>query len=120
MTGPSCVRTCTTSSVRRAAPVPSPEKVVQRTRQRAQVGAPPAAQTEPVASPEQVVQRAWRRAQEAGVYHFTTEIVQTTYPAPAVVNVGRSPRKESLHFEGGVEALPTPSPTTCIPACSSC
>ncbi len=51
-------------------------------------------------SPEHEVQAAWRRAQQAGAYHYTTDIVQTTYPAPALVNVGRSSRKETLHIEG--------------------
>lgn len=51
-------------------------------------------------SPEQTVQRAWRLAQESGAYHFATEIVQTTYPAPALVNVGRSSRQDTLHIEG--------------------
>ncbi len=51
-------------------------------------------------SPEHEVQAAWRRAQEAGAYHFSTEIVQTTYPAPALVNVGRSSRKNTIYLEG--------------------
>jgi len=46
------------------------------------------------------VQRAWRLAQESGAYHFSTDIVQTTYPAPAVSNVGRSSRQETLYIEG--------------------
>ncbi len=54
----------------------------------------------PAPSPVEEVQSAWRRAQEAGTYHFATEIVQTTYPAPALVNVGRSSRRDSLHIEG--------------------
>ncbi|MBC8422435.1 MAG: hypothetical protein H8E01_00230, partial [Chloroflexi bacterium] len=64
------------------------------------VMAPLTSGTAPAPSPEQMVQRAWQRAQEAGVYGFSTEIVQTTYPAPALVNVGRSSRKETLHIEG--------------------
>ncbi|MBN1180206.1 MAG: tandem-95 repeat protein [Anaerolineae bacterium] len=51
-------------------------------------------------SPEQVVQRAWRLAQEANTYRFATEIVQTTYPAPTLVNVGRSTREATLYMEG--------------------
>ncbi|MGD8968774.1 MAG: hypothetical protein PVI07_14810, partial [Anaerolineae bacterium] len=51
-------------------------------------------------SAEQAVQRAWQRAAEAGSYDFATEIVQTVYPAPALVNVGRSSRKDTLHIEG--------------------
>ena len=52
----------------------------------------------------QVVQEAWRSAQEAGSYHFTTEIEQTTYPAPALVNVGRSSRREKLYLRGETNA----------------
>ena len=51
-------------------------------------------------SSEDVVQRAWRLAQESGAYRFSTEIVQTTYPAPALVNVGRSSRQDTVHIEG--------------------
>ena len=52
------------------------------------------------------VQQAWRSAQEAGTYRFSTEVAQTTFPAPAVVNVGRSPRQQTLYLEGEVD-LPT-------------
>ena len=51
-------------------------------------------------SPEDEVQAAWRRAQESGAYQFATEIVQTTYLAPRLTNVGRSSRVESLYLEG--------------------
>ncbi len=51
-------------------------------------------------SPRQVVQRAWRLAQEAGVYRYRTEIVQTTYPAPTLANVGHTSRQDSLYLEG--------------------
>ena len=54
----------------------------------------------PAPSAEQMVQRAWQRAQEAGAYRFATEIVQTTYPAPALANVGRTSFRETLHIEG--------------------
>jgi hypothetical protein len=53
-------------------------------------------------SAEQEVQAAWQRAQQAGAYDYTTEIVQTTYPAPALVNVGRSSREDRLYLEGEV------------------
>lgn len=43
---------------------------------------------------------AWRRAQESGVYHFSTTVVETTYPAPTVANVGRSSRQQRLYLEG--------------------
>ncbi len=51
-------------------------------------------------SSEQAIQRAWQRAQESGDYRFSTDIAQTTYPAPALVNVGRGSRQDILHIEG--------------------
>ena len=66
----------------------------------ATVIAPLASGAAPSLSPQQVVQRAWQRAQEVGVYHFATDIAQTTYPAPRLTNVGRSSRQETLHIEG--------------------
>jgi hypothetical protein len=64
---------------------------------------PLASAAEPAPTPEQAVQRAWQRAQELGVYHFASEIVQTTYPAPAIANFGRTSRQETLHLEGDVD-----------------
>jgi hypothetical protein len=49
------------------------------------------------------VQSAWQRAQEIGVYHFATEIVQTTHPAPAIANFGRSSRQDTVYLEGDVD-----------------
>ena len=54
-------------------------------------------------SPEQAIQRAWRAAHDAGVYHFTSDVVQTSYPAPALGNVGRSSTRNQLHLEGDVD-----------------
>ena len=54
-------------------------------------------------SPEHEVQAAWQRAQEAGVYHFASDIVQTTYPAPTIANFGRTSRQETLHLEGDMD-----------------
>ncbi|MCP4538326.1 MAG: tandem-95 repeat protein [Chloroflexi bacterium] len=54
-------------------------------------------------TPEKVVQRAWQLAQESGAYHFTTEIVQTTYPAPTMANLGRSSRQEAVYIEGDLD-----------------
>jgi hypothetical protein len=65
--------------------------------------APLASAAGPAFTPEQAVQRAWQHAQEAGVYHFASEIVQTTYPAPAVANFGRTSRQETLYLEGDVD-----------------
>lgn len=53
-------------------------------------------------SAEEEVQAAWQRAQRAGAYRFATEILQTTYPAPALVNVGRSSRQDRLRIEGEI------------------
>jgi hypothetical protein len=52
---------------------------------------------------EQIVQRAWLLAQQAGAYDFRTEIEQTTYPAPALTNVGRPAQVESLYLEGATD-----------------
>jgi len=54
--------------------------------------------------PMQAVQTAWQRAAQAGAYQFRTEIVQTTYPAPTLANVGRSSRAESVYIEGQTDA----------------
>ncbi len=51
-------------------------------------------------TPMQAVQKAWARATQTGAYQFSTEIVQTTYPAATLANVGRSSRVESIYIEG--------------------
>jgi hypothetical protein len=51
-------------------------------------------------SPGSEVRAAWRRAQEIGQYQFTSELVQTTHPGPALVNVGRSSESDVLYMEG--------------------
>ncbi|MBP7688116.1 MAG: hypothetical protein KA765_09415, partial [Thermoflexales bacterium] len=51
----------------------------------------------------QQIQQAWQLAQRSGTYRFATDIVQTTYPAPALANVGRSPREDTLHVEGEID-----------------
>ena len=61
-------------------------------------------------SAEQEVRAAWQRAQEAGVYGFSTEIVQKTYPALALVNVGRSSRKDTIYLEGQTNLPESSSP----------
>jgi len=53
-------------------------------------------------SPEGEIQAAWQRAQQAGTYRFATEIVQTTHPAPALLNTGRSSHQDTLHIEGEI------------------
>ena len=54
-------------------------------------------------TPPAAVRRAWQRAKDVGVYHFATELTQTTYPAPAVANIGRSPLVDELHLEGDMD-----------------
>ncbi|MBN1878452.1 MAG: hypothetical protein JXA33_29815, partial [Anaerolineae bacterium] len=59
-----------------------------------------AAKASDAPDPMQAVQDAWARAAQSGVYHFRTEIVQTTYPAPTLANVGRSSRTDNVFIEG--------------------
>jgi len=54
------------------------------------------------ASPEEAVKHAWQQARESGAYHYTTEIVQTTYPAPSLENAGRTAHEEQLIIEGEI------------------
>ncbi|MBN1887137.1 MAG: thrombospondin type 3 repeat-containing protein, partial [Thermoflexales bacterium] len=54
--------------------------------------------------PMQKIQNAWQHAGQAGAYNFRTEIVQTTYPAPTLANVGRGSRAESVYIEGQTDA----------------
>ncbi len=68
-------------------------------------GLPPSiSQAERQPSAEEMVQRAWRRAAELGAYDFATEIVQRTYPAPALSNVGQTSHEETLYLEGRANA----------------
>ncbi len=46
------------------------------------------------------LEAAWQRAHDAGAYNYTTQIVQTTWPKPMLVNVGRSSTVERLYIEG--------------------
>ncbi|MGD2146248.1 MAG: hypothetical protein PVH41_06120, partial [Anaerolineae bacterium] len=46
------------------------------------------------------VSAAWQRAQDAGVYRFSTTVVETTHPAPTLANVGRGSREERTYLEG--------------------
>lgn len=61
---------------------------------------PTAPATEADADALHVVQAAWQKAQQSGVYHFTSQVVQTTYPAPSVANTGRSSRSETIYLDG--------------------
>ena len=63
----------------------------------------PAAAADGPGSPEQAVRRAWEAARDAGAYRFASDVVQTTRPAPALSNVGRSITRNELHLEGNVD-----------------
>lgn len=49
------------------------------------------------------VREAWEQAQKIGVYHYSTDILQTTIPQPVVTNTGQSPRQEIYHLIGDVD-----------------
>ncbi len=53
-------------------------------------------------TPEQIIQRAWQRAQEIGIYQFSSDLIQTKYPAPALANFGRTSQKEFAYLKGTV------------------
>ncbi|MFN8471119.1 MAG: LamG-like jellyroll fold domain-containing protein [Anaerolineae bacterium] len=56
-------------------------------------------------SAEHEVASVWQRAQALGDYRFRTDVVQTTHPAPALANVGRSSHEDTLHLDGQVHAV---------------
>lgn len=60
--------------------------------QPAAVGSAPSARAE--------VQNAWSEAQRIGVYRYSTDIVQTTWPLPVLENVGLTSTQERVHIEG--------------------
>jgi len=53
--------------------------------------------------PARAVRQAWQRAQTIGVYDFSSDIVQITHLAPAVVNAGRTSRRDEVYFEGSLD-----------------
>ena len=46
------------------------------------------------------VQTAWDLAREAAAYNYASDVLQTTYPAPAVQNIGRAPRVDTFAVSG--------------------
>ncbi|MEM7030142.1 MAG: LamG-like jellyroll fold domain-containing protein, partial [Chloroflexota bacterium] len=46
------------------------------------------------------VKTAWEKANDIGVYHYRTDIHQTTRPLPVQANVGLSSRTKQIHLEG--------------------
>ena len=53
-----------------------------------------AQQADPTAA--DAVQSAWDLAKDAATYHYTSDIKQTTYPAPAIENIGKPPRVDNF------------------------
>jgi subtilisin-like proprotein convertase family protein len=51
-------------------------------------------------SPQESIQCAWQNAQKSGAYHYSTELIQTTYPAPTLANVGRTAQEDYLYIDG--------------------
>ncbi|MCJ7550915.1 MAG: hypothetical protein MUQ30_14680, partial [Anaerolineae bacterium] len=49
---------------------------------------------------EAAVQGAWRDAKGIGIYRYTTDIVQTTWPALRVENAGQVASEERIYIEG--------------------
>ncbi|MBN1668152.1 MAG: LamG domain-containing protein, partial [Anaerolineales bacterium] len=53
--------------------------------------------------PEEIIQQAWQRAQALGSYEFSSDIVQTTFPAPSLANFGRTSQDEYVFLTGSVD-----------------
>ena len=43
---------------------------------------------------------AWQRTERVGSYDFTTQLTQTTYPAPRITAIGRSAKYDTLYLRG--------------------
>ncbi len=56
------------------------------------------------AKPDLAVRQSWERMQQAGRYEFSSTVEQVTFPAPALVNVGRSSTRE-VYYTSGVSDL---------------
>jgi len=80
---------------------------------------PPPLVSAEVPPPARAVQQAWRNAHAAGGYHFATQIAQITYPAPALVNVGRSSRRDELYLTGEAHLPPELTPVSWASASGS-
>jgi len=48
----------------------------------------------------EAVQQAWEWAQQSSVYTFDSRIKQTSYPLPALSNVGRQPQTDTIYLAG--------------------
>lgn len=49
------------------------------------------------------VNAAWQKAVDAGNYHYTTKLVQTTWPVPNMYNIGLSSQSNRLFIAGQVD-----------------
>jgi hypothetical protein len=62
----------------------------------------PATPSAKASSPKEDIHNAWKMAEASGVYQFNTQVVQTTYPSPSLVNVGRSSQKQYFSMDGQI------------------
>ena len=51
------------------------------------------------------VQDAWDLAKEAAAYRYTSHVIQTTYPAPAIQNVGKPPHVDAFSAVGDYDQI---------------
>lgn len=54
-------------------------------------------------SPEQILRDGWTLAEQAGRYRFTSQVTQTTLPAPRGANVGQIAHEDELIAQGNVD-----------------
>ena len=48
------------------------------------------------------IREAWQQAQRAGIYRYSSDILQTILPAPRVAHTGLGPRQDAFRLEGEV------------------
>ena len=70
-----------------------------------QTVSPTARAAEPDPTATEAVQAAWELAKEAATYHYTSDIKQTIYPAPAVQNIGKPPRIDTFLAVGEYDQI---------------
>ncbi len=59
--------------------------------------------TRPATSPNAIIREAWQLAQASGQYDYRSQIEQTTYPTPKLINAGRPPVEDFVALEGSVD-----------------
>lgn len=57
------------------------------------------------ASPKRQVETAWINLQASGKYSFSTVVEQTTHPAPALTNVGKSSERQVYAMDGATDLV---------------